>query len=153
MSVEPLVSTANSWSEGFSAMTPLQEIRGLTVQSGLQAQTHPWITWSRTSSSPDWICVTSTFLRQAFFPLRLGCLYWAGAASVLAMLGCSVRTTRFAAEFLCSTITTISKSLSRSRQNSAWPERPSDYVSSCPWPPLLALLDGIGLGASDSPHL
>jgi hypothetical protein len=42
--------------------------------------------WSRTSSRPDWICVTSTFLRQAFLPLRLGCLYCAGAASVSAMV-------------------------------------------------------------------
>lgn len=56
---------------------------------------YPWIIWSRTSSRPADTWVTSTFLRQAFFPFRLGCLYCAGAAvgSTFAMLG--VRTCIF----------------------------------------------------------
>ena len=46
--------------------------------------------WSRTSSSPVEICVTSTFLRHAFLPFLLDCLYCAGAASVVAMVRDSV---------------------------------------------------------------
>jgi hypothetical protein len=47
---------------------------------------YPWIIWPRTSSRPSWSCVTSTFLRQAFLPLRDGCLYVAGAVFVVAMI-------------------------------------------------------------------
>lgn len=47
------------------------------------------IIWSRTSSSPAATSVTSTFFLQAFLPLRLFCLYCAGAASDMAA-GCVV---------------------------------------------------------------
>lgn len=50
--------------------------------------TYPAIIWSRTSSRPVATSVTSTFLRQAFLPLRLFCLYCAGAASDMFAVCC-----------------------------------------------------------------
>lgn len=76
-----MVSIAKSSSDGFSAITPLHNVRDPGNHGEVKGKKpHPWIIWSRTSSRPEEICVTSTFLRQAFFPLRLGCLYCAGAA-------------------------------------------------------------------------
>ena len=48
----------------------------------MRVKRYPWVISSRTCSRPLSTALMSTFLRQAFLPLREGCFDFAGAADI-----------------------------------------------------------------------
>lgn len=80
-SLSPLTSIWKRSAEGLLAIFSLQilSVFGKFFEVKSETDTHPWMMISSFNSSrPFSISVTSTFLRQAFFPFLDGCLYCAG---------------------------------------------------------------------------
>ena len=80
------MSTAKSSSAVFSERIPLRWLSQSRTSQGIRFLSYPCITSSRTFSSPVCTSLTSTFLRQAFFPFLDGCLCCCGASFTVDIL-------------------------------------------------------------------